>query len=74
MEKTLVYYEIWPFAVNYESVMFSSTGPRNGILSFPLIGKYLSGLKRVIKYLKKNFPSTNTAAYSPGEEEEIFTV
>jgi hypothetical protein len=62
VEKTLAYYEIWPFAVNYESVMFSSTGPRNGIVSFPLFGKYLSGLKRVIKYFK-NSPSANTAAY-----------
>jgi hypothetical protein len=26
-KKTLAYYKIWPFAVNYESVMFYSTGP-----------------------------------------------
>jgi len=27
--KTLAYYEICPFSVNYESVMFYDTGPRN---------------------------------------------
>jgi hypothetical protein len=29
IEKTLAYYKICPFAVNYEFVMFYSTGPPN---------------------------------------------
>jgi hypothetical protein len=53
--KMLTYYEIYPFYVNYESVMFYSTGARClGVFNlFPRVGKRSVQLKP-----QKNFKPT----------------
>jgi len=49
VEKTLTYHEICPFSINYESVMFYSTGPR---VAFSHVDSGL--LKKLCEYRLQN--------------------
>jgi hypothetical protein len=47
--KDCAYYEIWPFSVNYESVMFYSTGPGVCLLnSIRILGGEKEGTERIM--------------------------
>ncbi len=73
---TLTYYKLYPFYVNYESVLFCSTGPRLGRLvmdrSLPewstfyapgLTNKHLTRLERLV--MDRSLPEWSTF-YAPG--------
>ncbi len=50
IEKTLAYYEMWPYAVNYKSVMFNSTCPGPSDISCSLVNNNSADIKLRLIY------------------------